>query len=94
MLGGIAHEITAIRSLLVLLHVFLYQLLVSRSISTLMLLEYSFTTCPSLSRTVNVKLLFFPLGTSMSSTEQLVRSMAGVVGRSGDFDGDLLEVRL
>ena len=30
----------------------------------------------------------------MSSIEQLVGSMAGIVGRSGDFDGDLLEVRL
>ena len=59
-----------------------------------MLLEYSFTTCPSLSRIVNVKLLFIPLGTSMSSTEQLVGSMGDVVGRSGDFEGDLLEVQL
>ena len=59
-----------------------------------MLLEYSFTTHPSLSCIVNVKLLFIPLGTSMSSTEQLYRSMGGVIGRSGDFEGDLLEVRL
>ena len=39
-----------------------------------------------------MKLLFIPLGTSMSSVEQLVGSMGGIVGRSGDFDGDLLEV--
>ena len=53
-----------------------------------MLLEYSFTTYPSLSRTVNIKLLFIPIKISMSSTERLVGSMAGIVGRFGDFNGD------